>query len=324
MEGEGASTRANRWIDLLIGSLRTGYSVGGAGFGLTSRYFGTYLTESDSWRHPGSTTGTVANASYFYTQADRGSELASTASLSWAVTGDSFDLVYTTTGGAGGYGSIKVYVDGTLKTTIASNSVAYQPGTIYHGSLGTAGAHTIKVVASSGTVAVDGVVVYNGDYTAGITYWDCTHTGYDNNNFEASGLDYQEGWGQYLPHLIIDDEVGGNEFLNSTLSPTDMAALLHNRIVVYKALSSAPSILFVVNWDLPGLTGNNTLGYSYTQYMTAAINQINTDGGCVILDVRTVYPTAASNRTWFASDNLHPSDLGHGKIADAVDAVLTP
>lgn len=317
VQGEGASTRANRWVDSLMGALRTRYSIAGAGVGLTPYYYNTYLSVSAGWRHPGQPT-THTPPSWFVTQGNRGVQIGSGEYVEWTVSGDSVDIVYAQ-GNTGA--DISVSVDGSFVKTISTNNAAYEPGHSGRVLLGSAGGHTVRCTAQGNVVIIDGVVTYNGDSTVGVTYWDCSIVGGAASDFNSE-TDYQMGWSQFLPHLVIDDLVGTNEFLNNTgATPTQVAAMLTTRINTYKALASNPVIVVMVPWNAPTIpAGANGSGYTINQYWTAAINAA-TVASVSVLDLRSVYPTAGS-QAWHDGDGLHPNDTGHGKIRDAMDSFL--
>ena len=316
VQGEGASARLNRWTDGLMSALRTRYTIAGSGVGLTPYYYNTYLSVSAGWRHPGQPT-THTPPSWFVTQGNRGVQIGSSEYVEWTVTGDAVDVVYV----QGNTGStFNVSVDGAFVTTINTNNASYVPGRTARVSLGATGSHTVRCTAA-GNVAIDGIIAYNGDGAAGVTYWDCSIVGGTASDFEAS-TDYQMGWAQFLPHLVIDDLVGSNEFLNNTgTTPAQVANMLTTRINVYKALASNPVIVVMIPWNAPSIpAGANGSGYTADQYWTAAINAA-TAAGVSVLDLRSVYPTAGL-QVWHDSDGLHPNDTGHGKIRDAMDSLL--
>ncbi len=316
VQGEGASARPNRWADSLIGELRARHTIAGSGVGLTAHHYNTYLSVSAGWRHPGQPTN-LTPPSWFVTQGNRGVQIGSGEHVEWTVTGDAVDVVYV----QGNTGStFNVSVDGAFVTAINTNNASYVPGRTARVSLGSAGSHTVRCTAA-GNVAIDGIVTYNGDGAAGVSYWDCSIVGAAASDFTTS-TDYQMAWTQFLPHLVIDDLVGTNEFLNNTgATPTQVANMLTARITVYKALASDPVIVVMVPWNAPAISQSaNGSGYTINQYWTASINAA-VAAGVAVLDLRAVYPTA-STEAWHDSDGLHPNDTGHDKIKDAVDSFL--
>jgi hypothetical protein len=324
VEGEGASVRANRWIDQLIQLIRTRYGIGGSGVGLTAWHYATYLDVSAGWRTQ--TNSGVEDLSWFGTQGYRGAVMDPGTYVQWSVTGDSIDVVYAGLQASDGGGSLVVAVDGSTVATINTAAAdAYLPGLISHVSLGTAGAHTVRITESgSGTGALlDGIVVYDGDYTAGVTYWDCSHTAFTSDDFVDNSTDYQLGWANYLPTLIVDQLIGLNEYNQSQATPSHVAANLTARIAVYKALASHPTIVVWVPMMTTSYTPNtpNSLGYTREQYYTAAIAAANAAGGVTVFDARSVYPSP--DPSWFPTANGGElGDIGHQVTATAFDTYL--
>ena len=93
IQGEGASTRLNRWADSLMSALRSRYGITGSGVGLTPYYYNTYLSVSAGWRHPGQPTMHTP-PSWFVTQGNRGVQLGGGEYVEWTVSGDFVDVVY--------------------------------------------------------------------------------------------------------------------------------------------------------------------------------------------------------------------------------------
>ncbi len=316
VQGEGASARSNRWIDGLVGSVRSRYGIAGTGVGLTPYYYNTYLSVSAGWRRPGQPTA-MTPPSWFVTQSNHGVQLSAGEYVEWVVSGDAADIIYAQGSGQ----TIVVTVDGVAAGSVNTNNASYEPGHSYRVSLGALGSHTIRCTASGGVVVIDGVVSYGGDSMAGVTYWDCSIVGGTANDF-VSSTDYQMSWVRFLPHLIIDDLVGSNEYLNNTgATPAQVASRLTDRIAVYKSLASQPVITVMIPWNAPGIpTGANGSGYTINQYWTAAINTA-ISAGVSVLDLRSIYPTAGSE-PWHDADGLHPNNVGHTKIRDAFDSFL--
>lgn len=324
-EGEGASARANRWLDQLIPAIRTTNGISGSGLGLTAAGgFGTYLNVSSSWRYPTTTSGSTSGPSWFLTQGNRGLQLNSDgASVTWSsVVGDSFDLVYCGTASDPSYGQLAVTIDGTT-TTFDPSTAGYLPGSIKHFSLGSAGTHSVTVKAVGGIDLIDGIVVYNGDYANGVTYWDCSHSGYTAAQF-AENTDYQIGWQQFLPHLVLDEQLGGNDFLNYGTPPSQVASQLADRITSYKALASNPTIVLVIPLFGPSVWSATVNGYTINDYINACIAVANT-AGIAIYDSRTDFPSPP--QSWFtqedtSSEYIHPNDTGYTEMTQSLNAFL--
>lgn len=320
MEGEGASARANRCLDRLQAGLRSAYSISGTGVGLTpAGPYGTYLSVSSGWRTPATNSGTITPG-WFGAQGNTHGRQFDTAGdyVEWTVNGTHADIVYAKSNL--GTGDLQVRVDTVLILTIDADT-GYSPGEIQRISLGAAGSHTVRITSTGSLALVDGIMVYNGDDTAGVTYWDCTRTQYTNASFKTS-LDYQQGWPKFLPHLVVDDLVGTNEYLNNVDgTPAQVQTDLGTRFTTYKGLASRPTVVLLVPLRGSAIgAGANGRGYTWDQYVTVA-KAAAASAGVITLDLNDYY-SGVSKTGWFDADNLHPSDTGHQKMADALVATV--
>ncbi|WP_269304951.1 SGNH/GDSL hydrolase family protein [Aeromicrobium sp. HA] len=321
VEGEGASTLANTFRMRTVASTRTLRSISGAALGLIpGRTYYTYLSASASWRAPSSGTAT-ATPNWNISQGTKGIRFTATGQYrEWSVTGTAIDVLYLQAGGAGG-GNLTVARNGTTVATINANDSGqpYQPSKPYRITFPSRGTYTIRVTSGSTQGIVDGLVVYDGDDTGGgIIAYDCSRTGAQSNLIAVD--DIINGWTAIQPHLVIDDQVGSNDFLDAARSPSDVVGFLNTRLNAYAALASSPSVVILVPWRLAATAGTNALGFTYEQYVTAVKNACaahSYSGSIRVLDLQDVYPTASS-QAWHDADGLHPNNTGHQQIANAL------
>lgn len=340
--GENASSRATRIQELLVSTLRSNFGLSTGGQGLSPAIgFSTYLSSDASWKTPFTTSGTTGTATTATTQGDQGIYLNSGAYITRTVNGDSADLVYLgVSTGLGGitWGTITVAVDGTTVGTLTPTaSGALAPGQIYHFSLGTAGSHTVKYTATGGAVIIDGDVIYNGDYTAGIASWDASHVGYESEDTLAqmgtsgvtsgSGAGNWAGWQNFGPDLVIIDQLGLNDLLNGDAAPSVCASDLSTVLTGLKALSSNPSILVFAPLRLPGIESGVNGSYYVADYVSAG-KTVATGAGATVnwLDLNDVYPYASIPSSWYTGDSaaLHPNDTGQAAEVSAIAPLLEP
>lgn len=309
-EGIGMNSygREYRWIDRLTTQLRSQYSIthGGQAFTATrwSSGLGNFVSSTG--------TGTAANSESY--QAARAYTLASGEYREWAVTGDSIDILYATSTSAS---SVIISVDGSQVDTFSANA-AVSYSNVKHYSLGLSSSHTFRVTSSGGTVGVDGVVIYDGDYSAGISYWDCSKGGFTSGQFQpATGA--SQGWANGDVHLVIES-LYGNDYLTSAYVPSTTASRLQARIQRYKQLPNSPDIVTLLYWDISGYMGTNSLGYTHDDYRNALQNIVAIEGVQVV-NLHTIYGTAPAS--YIGSDGVHPTVEGHQAIADSVQVVLS-
>lgn len=326
VEGEGASTLANTFRMRTVAALRTLFGIPGSGLGLIpGRTYYTYLTASSSWRAPSSGTAT-ATPNWNISQGTKGIRFTASGQYrEWSVTGTAIDLCYLQAGGAGG-GNITLAVNGSTVATINANDSgqAYQPTKHYrHVFAGGVGTYTVRATSGSTQGIVDGPVIYNGDHTGGgLIAYDCSRTGAQSNLIAVD--DIINGWPAIQPHLVVDDQVGSNDFLDAARNPTAVVGFLNTRLDAYAALTSSPTVVILVPWRLAATAGTNALGFTYEQYITAVKSACASHAYAAsikVLDLQDIYPTASS-QAWHDADGLHPNNTGHQQIADALVAFI--
>lgn len=320
MEGEGASAEPNRFMSRFADGVRSNRAIGGSGFGMVGAFHTTYLTDSSSWRTPTTAdTGTISNNA----QGDRGVYLGSTgAYVQWTRVCTSFDVVHYQ--GTGDGSSIGVNVDGINVTTIDISSGAASYSSISHVAIGgPAASHVITLTLTGGGDVVDGIVLYNGDETAGVIAWDGTHVGYDSTDFGGTNPpgSLVNGIANLQPALVIDDITGLTDYQSNATAPAQAAANLAARLTFYKAQASSPTVMLLACFAYDSSrTTANAGGYTWQQYLDACRLAASSFQEVYWIDLHDVYPSF----TWLASDGAHPSDAGHQKIADALLAILAP
>lgn len=309
-EGQGAGSRANRFVDKTISGLRALHGLpGGLGWSRPR-----WSSQQSSW--PASTgNGTASNSENY--QCAHGYQLANNQYREWALTGDSVDLVHPTGAGAG---SMIVAVDGTTVDSFSQN-VAASYGNVRHYALGSSGSHTVRVTSSGGTTAVDGLQVFDGDYTAGISYWECSRGGFASTNF-APATGASKGWAGGDIHLIIES-LYGNDYLVNAATPAVVVTRFLARVDRYRTLPTNPSIATLLYWTPSSMSGANSLGYTHADYREA-IAAAATSEGVQIIDLAAYYADPVS-AGYIGGDNIHPNAAGHAAIGTAlVDAIPGP
>lgn len=305
-EGVGltSSGRPDRFVDKFVTSLRTEYDVAGSGQGYTpTRY------EANPGYEAATGTGTANYSNSDNYQAMHGAQPTNTRYLEWSVIGDSVDLLHITSAGAG---SLAVSVDGgaPIDTFSLNSSATYS--NVRHYSLGSAGSHTFRVT-SSGTTGVDGIVSYNGDYTSGISYWDCSR-GSSNSQFFQPSTGASIGWSNGVFHLVVDS-LYGNDFLANIDIPSVTASRFLARVNRYKTLVNNPTILTILYWDLPDYLSTNSLGYTHDDYRNAII-AVAADEEVNVLDLHDIYGVV--DGSYITMDGVHPNASGHQLIVDSL------
>lgn len=313
-EGQGASTRPKRWVDLVKTSVRSNYAVGG-GYGYQPAYYSVYTPDSP-WGILAATTGTVTWDNWIANLGYRHATLSAGATLIYTVTGTAADLWWASNGG-----TFTWKVDGGSATAV-NTAGTYHADNKTRISLGASGSHTIYIAATTGPVYFSGIAVFDGDTTSGIQFYDSGHTGFTVANFLADTTEFPRAVAAVAPDLVTI-ELGLNDA--SAVSPATFQTNLQTLVNQLKALTTVPSILLVAAYQpAPNVTGGFLASWpAYIGSMQAIVDADPTR--VALLDLTKTMPTADTSGTGlYRTDGLHPSDSGHAAIAAAVGPLLVP
>lgn len=310
-EGQGATGVAYRSVNRLADSLRLRFPVAGVvgGQGFLPAEFA-----SPSLPAPAVISGSPA-LNMTFGPGWRCRQLTGSQSFTYTITGTSIDVMYAA--GSGG-GTMGVSIDGGPVQTINTFQSALSDGVITHISAGASGTHTVAITAVSGTVFLDGIVVYNGDESSGITVHDCSHFGMTLHQWATSSPSITAAWLSALAPSLVVFELGGNDY-GYQEALTTFAADLATMTKIFNTLPTKPSILVQADYDPFNLTG-----IPWSSYV-AAYQTWATTNGYAMLDLTQRMPATGASTTYglFASDDVHPSNLGHSFIADALAMFVT-
>lgn len=307
-EGQGASTKANRWQDVLLPQLRSDYPTAGVagGAGYLPGWYAVFSPDS-TWTHTNATrTGTITDAELGQdgtsipipstndqTIGERSERMSAGATLTFTVTGTSMDLWWVQ-----GYGTFTYRIDSGTAVSVSTAGTAGMPGRTAGINLG-GGTHTVTITATS-AVRFGGIYVYDGDESKGLRAYDFGHVGWDSGAYLGMG----ETWGLISPDLVVI-ELGPNDFIYSHYTSAQMKANLEQ--LISEIRSAVPKSVSVAVSLLNGNLNSGTNSETWTDYRNA-ITAVTTDDPTVALfDWGTLGPTA--------SDGAHPNDTGHANIA---------
>lgn len=309
-EGQGATARSNRWADRFRTQLRARYPSDGVGSGGGAGYlaYGSYTTPSMSAWTP---TGSVVDISWFG-WASYGVQIDAGGSITATVTGTAIDVIYPT--GSGNV--VSTTVDGGTPDTFNQGSGATD-GNAHRVSLGASGSHTVVIAPSGGTVYLDGVIVYDGDESAGITVVPMGRTGVATAYFITLIGGYSSGAVGPKDADLWVIELGLNDFLTS-VSPATFQSNIQSIIATVKSVTAGkvPSFVLMAPCDIAGGA------WPWSQYVDAMWAVAAADADVCVYDGRSrMGPTGAT--PLFAADALHPSNRGHAFLADSLVEFLT-
>jgi lysophospholipase L1-like esterase len=294
----------------------SGLTTGGPNY-VASSYGAAYTYGTmPSWSGAGSTNSLVGLGV-------RSTVLSASQSRTITFTGTGFELCITKWSGGG---TLSYTVDGGSAVTSSTTAASFTTGQRVPVTGLSLGSHTVVVSNSAGgNVYIEGIVIYNGDETKGIRSFDSGHSGFKTSDFESQTYNNLSAVVTCNPHLVTIG-LGDNDW-STGVSPATAAANIQSIITQIRAgLSVSPSFVIIL-WSRP-LAANFTPsgGATWQQFADAYYAIAAADPGVVVFDVglRTI-PASSSNALglWNA-DLQHPSDKGHGWVADALASFISP
>lgn len=303
-EGQGASAKAKRWLDLIQAPVRANAAVAGGGVGYLPALYWVYAPDS-VWTPYSAQTGTHATDFGAYSPGRRADTMSAGATTTYTVTGTSADLWWIA-----GYGSFTYKVDGGAAVTANTAGTAGQL-TKTPITLGAAGTHTVLITATT-AVHFAGIMVYNGDATSGIRFVDAAKTGSEINDFAGMG----QVWAAFAPDLAVI-ELGVNEFNRNNATAAQVKARLQSLISdIRGAVGKSLSIAVVVIGGTPPTPAGQTEDWATYK---AAIRAVATDDPSVqVISWESLGNAPGPN---FTSD-LHYTDTGQQAVADLMVPAL--
>lgn len=318
-EGQGATAFGNRWVDVLRTTLRSRFPTAGVtgGAGLISPTNGL-VSES-------ATVFPVVNASTVLTNSQSGPKkrnrrFTGAGQIStWTVTGTSADIMYwqgTTTG------TVKWSVDGGATTNLATAGASSAGGTMLRISLGASGVHTVAIEWVSGTSYIEGLVVYDGDETAGIRVHEAGKSGESAYNWDQVNHEATTAWSrsvaQLNPHLVIIG-LGINDFHAGTVTKAQYKSALSSMIADIRTNTATDPTFMLIGYPKPNDTGNDP----FTQFYDAMFEIADADAEIVSWDSSPWIRDSTTDTEGLYSGTTHFSDLGHARFGAWMAYTLT-
>jgi lysophospholipase L1-like esterase len=274
-EGQGSSTRAGRWVDQVLSTIRTAKSVTGTQQFISAAYG---VTGTDSpWANTGvvfagsvsaaatsgvgsriavlSQGGTAAGqfgTSTFGTAPFGGTAGGSTAgSVTFTVTGTTVDLWYVSELSSG---SFTYQVDSGTAVSV-STAATHDIKRITGISLGANTSHTVTVTVTAGTVYLSGLTVYGTDGGTGVHLYEAARTAATTATFAANTTDLADVAATVAPDLVTI-QLGYND-VAAGIGPGTHRSNLLTIISTLRALPKVPSIALIIG-HYPASLGSAT------------------------------------------------------------------
>lgn len=316
--------RQVRWTDRLLLTLRSRFPllspiVGGIGYvpAFYQTFFVAGTTENGRV--------TPAGVSYSASLVAVGSGLASrslalqttTDWIQFTFTGDAVDILGGTLQVAGT--SATVSVDGgsgqawtlpNTKTTATKFSISGL----------TAGTHTVRITGgSTGNVAIDGIMPYNGDSTKGIRVWNAGKGSAKIGDYgsDPSSLIWQSM--KTIQPRMLTIEFGFNEYFGNVVPATFQASLTNAVSWMLANCTVKPTVQFIV-FPEPSITGS-ARAYPYQAYVDAVFAAAAATPNAFVTDLRNAIEpgvTAGSGSLGMYFDGVHFNAYGQAAVADLI------
>lgn len=310
-EGGSVTAYTDRWLDLLVASLRSTHQPAGVtgGRGYVPAFYAV-STLTDPFTYSG---GTDTGNRGLGHRARSMSANANTMSIT--VTCTSFHLFYVT---APTLGEFEVIIDGGSPTTIDSYSASAVNGVKWSsGALG-AGSHTVVISPNSlnESCIIEGIMVYNGDETKGIRAWDAAKGGSNSSTFGGPTDNWKGAVASVNPDLTII-EMGVNEWWAGSLTAAQFETNMGNIVTDVRSQAPNTSIMFVILYERggTGFSGSET----WDDFADAMQSLADSDGDIAVLDLRGFEDTPGR----LAGDVVHLTNAGAIAFRDEVLAFVT-
>ena len=329
-EGAWALTYQDGWVHVLRRLLQQSLTgrIGGLGYIPAIRGFlGTAnsfpATNGDQWLFTGSPPidRTETNISGL---GRRAISLTGAQTASMTFVGDRFQLLFT---GQSGSGVASISVDDGAAQTFPTTQAVATSGLSYVSAQLSPGPHTVTVKASTGTITLDGGCFFDGDYTAGVTVWDASHSGYRTDHFDghdAASKQWADGITAASPALVLialgtNDEHQAPGAYTPALYGERLAAI----VALVRTKAPAANIAFVLQ-PRPGSSSQPASWWD--DHMRAARATAST-ARVAILDLQSripAGPTGSGSTDLYFNQN-HPNSAGQRAYAQAVmDLIAAP
>ncbi len=318
-EGQGASSRSLRFLDLTRDRLRAKYPVSrvSGGENYIPAVYRVWGPDS-TWTQPYSaSTGTLTPSFWAASLGYRSLQIGAGASVTYPVTGSSADIWYLN---GPITGTLTYRVDGGSAHSVNTAGSSWTNDRILDVPLGAAGNHTITVSAQSSWVLLAGFTVYNGDRTAGIQVYDSSYSGAEVSTFLAGLATFHQAAADVAPDLVTI-ELGGNDYLNGT-DPAEFGAELAGLVQDLLSLPKIPSIVLLVPYRTNPPALANPIPYQDYADQIHGVAAAYPAQVSVIDFAQLMPATDSSGDGYYSTDAIHPNDRGQRVMADILSTGL--
>jgi lysophospholipase L1-like esterase len=314
-EGQGASARSTRWMDLTLDQLRTRHPTSGTrgGAGYLPAQFAVYAPDSTwgDWA-----TSKSGSSQYDVTVPDLGYRavaMQAGASRTYPFTGTGIDIWWARYEGSGDF---TYSIDGGAPKTVTTTGKA-STGTVTKVDDLQRGKHTVTVTAVN-PFSLQGFTVYDGDRDKGIQLYDSAHSGATIATFTEDQAGFLRAMRRAGPSLITIT-LGGND--SQHVTPAELGRQYQAFLEALAALPTKPSLL-VIGEFTPAPAMTNNMSSPWSSYLSAT-KKAAAAAGAAYVSMDDTFPKATYSGTGiYSTDGLHPNDKGQRRIAKLVLSAL--
>ncbi|WP_213572475.1 SGNH/GDSL hydrolase family protein [Rhodococcus sp. USK13] len=312
MEGQGAATVPDRWINKSQDDLRLRWMTGAGGPGFVPAVYaaGPNATKFPSWAYSSTPPALPQGLGY---KAARINDTV-TATITRKCT--SFKLFFYRLAAD----VVTVSVDGGAPVTFTMNTSIREQAYSISGLA--SGDHTIVITGTGAGTSFCGSVFYDGDETAGVSIWDASHSG-------ATMKLYAETYTNWVEHLQF---VTPKLLLMGCLTNDCRASSNGYSSALYKGY--AQSIITQARVKVPSLPvlfippyrpiDTETLIEPWDNYIGKLHELAAENAHCAVYDMSLRIPNVTTDTYGFRADSVHPSSVGMAYMSALATAALTP
>lgn len=323
-EGTGVTTHAETWLNLAAKKVREAYpTIDGTtipGNAVVTQHGWTPIAQTSSTMvSPWVGAGSFSSASSFGFRHTKSTSISSSATLTATVTGTDIDVWWTQGPSTVAF---TVWVNGVLKATLGTSSASVTSGFKSRITMGAAASYTVQIKgnAAASSSFINGVTVYNGNYSSGLVTINAGVHGYKTTewNVSTAHANWIQDYGTLDPHLVTI-MLGANDY-SSVIGPATFQTNLNNMINSIRTNNS--------NWPTILLMSCYKENFTYTpiwEQYEYSMEKVALDQGCAYVDLRTLLPdpgSAAANAAGYYADAIHLAAPGDEKVATELANIL--
>lgn len=312
MEGQGAATVSDRWIDKAQADLRSKWMNGAGGPGFVPAVYaaGPNATKFVSWTYSATPPALPQGLGY---KAARINDTV-TATITRKCT--SFKLFFYRLAAD----VVTISVDGGAPVTFTMNTGIREQAYSISGLA--SGNHTIVITGTGAGTSFCGSVFYDGDETAGVSLWDASHSGATMKLYAETYTNWAEHLQFVSPKLMMMGCLT-NDCRASSSGYSSAQYKVYAQSIITQARSKIPTlpVLFIPPYKP---IDTEVLIEPWENYTDKLHELAAENPHCAVFDMSLRIPNLTVDTYGFRADSIHPSSFGMAYMFALAVAALTP